>query len=931
MTEREPINASNIGLWVGFEECPRYLKQSMGPDDGVEEELGVFLSEAGNQFEEDVLDGLREEAAAFINAVDREEWNLPNEFSDVLPVVQQNIADIAEDAMDREDPTLVYQPSLWGRIDAWPIKGQADLIAFWPEDRQLNTHILEIKSSTEDQPYHQIQAAIYSLLLRRHLQVSGFDPNIDAGIVHRESDEFHGDDPESFPAVPDLSVVEGDVRRMLREDGKADQIASEDSVNYRLSGKCNYCLYSENCFSHAIKSRNLALLGLTEGEQRVLNNHDIEDITQLARLKEVPDSPQPDNYQELTSQDEEKVRDLLGEPVIGDSLDEIVQRAQAVLGGIIDDSREDEHPEAATQPWIRPLQGSGKGTLPEDDPTPGQQQYMDYQSGELIRCYIYVREDYMRDSIAMLAGRVARTNSPIDSLSFSAVTDNLPDDTEEQIEVEGELLADFFEQLFQAVDAISSGDEEATVHLYFFSRMERDALVDGVKRHIGEWDAESFGAIRDLLGLRQAIDQPMVSILQDELQDRFSLQYTSTGLLPILDQAYNDECRCGCGDEIPYFETDQWTVEREDNTVVDLWSVFSRNFFNYRVTYRRDEDGEMVIDPHVDDEDGWYPARARFDDQLPLEYIWAALGKLDTDWANSNRQEWEIHAYKWHDAQERETPITPEDIGLLGEKICQALEHLEHSLSYYHNPFMGKSPIPLPDIPNFDLGQSTLRQASQDYVDLEHFSDRQDSLRHYAKSPRERVRTGKSAIVKVERTEMRGDDLIVYGTLVYDDREFANENRVANSCRLKGSEGTTSGSRRVANVVEWDKDDGIHRDELGSPRQIERGVPVEVSDINIPDREIELHLSDFHSGFFVGNNPDADFDYIRNHRTWTSDPTEARDSNYDVYFGVGDKFILDPQTDDWTAEHGASVFDHLEDNPGPFYQTVAGLLEGEYE
>lgn len=931
MTDREPISASNVGLWLGFEECPQYLKQSMGPDDGAQDELGVFLSEAGNQFEEEVFEDLREKAAMFINAEDRDEWNLPNKFSTVLPIVQQNLTDVAEEAMETDGITLVYQPSLWGRIDAWPIKGQADLIALWPDNGQLNAHILEIKSSTEDQPYHQIQAAIYSILLRRYLQVSGFNPVIDAGIVHRESKEVHGNNPDSFPSIPDLSVVEGDVRRMLSEGGKADQIAEEDSVNYRLSGKCNYCLYSENCFSHAIQTRNLALLGLTEGEQRVFNKHDIENITQIARLKEVPDSPRPDNYDELTSRNEEKVQELLDEPVIGDSLDEIVQRAQAVLGGIIDEDRAVEHPEAATQPWIPPLQGSGQGTLPEDDPTEDQQQYMDYQGGSMIRCYIYVREDYMRDSIAMLAGRVARTNSPVNSLSFSAVSDGLPDDKEEQIKVEGDLLADFFKRLFRAVDAISGNNREAAIHLYFFSQMERDSLMDGVKRHIGEWDAESFGAIRDLLGLRQAIDQPMVSILQDELQDRFSLQFTSTGLFPILDQAYNEDCRCGCGDEIPYFETDQWTVEREDGTEVDLWSTFHRNFFNYRVTYRRNEDGEMVIDPQVEDEDGWYPARARFDDQLPLEYIWAALGKLDTDWATSPRQKWEIRSYKWHDAEDRDIRITPEDIGLLGEKICQSIEHIEHSLSYYHNPFMGKSPIPLPDIPNFDLGRSTLRRASQDYVDLEHFSNRQDSLRHYAKSPRERIRTGKSAIVEVERTEMRGDDQIVHGTLVYDSREFANENRVANSCRLKGTEGTTSGSRRVTNAVEWDSDDEIHRDERGSPREIERGVPVEVVGINIPDRELELHLSEFHSGFFVGNNPNADFNYVRNHRTWTSDPVEARDSKYDVYFGVGDKFILDPQTDDWTAEHGAAVYDELEDNPGPFYQRVSGLLEGEYE
>jgi hypothetical protein len=125
--------------------------------------------------------------------------------------------------------------------------------------------------------------------------------------------------------------------------------------------------------------------------------------------------------------------------------------------------------------------------------------------------------------------------------------------------------------------------------------------------------------------------------------------------------------------------------------------------------------------------------------------------------------------------------------------------------------------------------------------------------------------------------------------------------------------------------------DGIHEDNRGTPRQIERGVPVEVSDIDIPNKEIKLHLSEFHEGFFVGNNPDADFEYIRNHRTWTTDRSEARDSNWDIYFAPGDKFILDPQTDDWTAEHGSSVFDELKEDPGPFYETVSRLLEGEYE
>ena len=158
---REPINASNIGLYIGFEECPRYLKQSIGGSNGNEDELGVFLSEAGEQFEEEILDGLQDDAAMFIDADKCGEWDLPDDYSEALTVIQQNFEDIA-DNVGEEGFVLVYQPSLWGQIDAWPIKGQADLLALWCEDGTLRAHVLEIKSSTETQPYHQIQAAIYT-------------------------------------------------------------------------------------------------------------------------------------------------------------------------------------------------------------------------------------------------------------------------------------------------------------------------------------------------------------------------------------------------------------------------------------------------------------------------------------------------------------------------------------------------------------------------------------------------------------------------------------------------------------------------------------------------------------------------------------------------------------------------------------------------
>lgn len=921
--EREPINASNIGLFVGFESCPRYLKQAMGPDEGQEEELSVLLSEAGEQFEEEILDSLQEEAAIFVDAVENDDWILSDDFSESLFPLQEKITATGDRAIESDGLLLVYQMPLRGQIGAWPIKGQADLVALWSDDETLHTHVIEIKSSTHTQPYHEIQAALYANLLRRHLEVSDHDLEVEAGIVHRETDELDGTNPESFPAVDDLSVVEGDVNRLLREGGIADEIAKSEDVTYRLSGKCNHCLYNEACFSKAVGDRDLALLGLTEGEQRVLNENGIASLDELASLKQPPEDPSPDDFRELDSRNEDKVQELMAEPAVGDGLDEMVQRAQAVLGEI-----DEHHPQSSTHPWLRPLQGCGDGTLPDDQPTRSQQQHMDYQAGELVRVYLYLREDYMRDSLAMLSARVDRTNCQHGPLSFSAVAKELSDDQEEQMEAEGELLTSFLEQLFASIQAISDGRDEVPMHLYFFSRLERDSLVDSIKRHMSQWDVESLDSIRDLLGLRQGIDQPMVSVLQEELQDRFSLKYTSSGLLPVLEQAYNDDCRCGCGGDHAYFGRDEWRVEREDGTSVDLWQVFNKNFFNYRVPYVR-RSGEIEVRPGVDDPDGFYPARARFDNQIPLEYIWCAAGKLDESWARSPKQEWEIRTYTWHDANSRDDRITTEDLDLLGQKICQALEHIEHTLSWHHEPFLGKEPIPRPEIPTFDLGDADLRRASQDYIDLEHFSSRQESLRHFARSPRERLRTGKSAIIRVEDTERRGDDQVVRARLVYRAEEFADPQRVANACRIKGVEGATSGTRLVANQIEWNSSKRMHEDPYGAPTQIEKGVPMEVMEINIAERRIRLRLSDFHRDYYFPSH--QDFDYVRSHKTWTFESSEARDDPWTLYFESGDRYILDPKTDDWTSEHSQNVYEAVKENPGAFYQTLQGLLEGRYE
>ena len=142
------------------------------------------------------------------------------------------------------------------------------------------------------------------------------------------------------------------------------------------------------------------------------------------------------------------------------------------------------------------------------------------------------------------------------------------------------MLEVFFSDLTAAINNIAldvGSPDEAPIHLYFYTRHERDHLMDAVRRHFSLTTAR---AVQDLLGLRQAIDQPMFSIIQDELSLRKAVGYHSTGLLPVLKQ---------CG----YFDKNQWVVKRKDGSLLDLQLVFRDGFFNFELPYTRSPDGSI--------------------------------------------------------------------------------------------------------------------------------------------------------------------------------------------------------------------------------------------------------------------------------------------------------------------------------------------------
>ena len=137
-----------------------------------------------------------------------------------------------------------------------------------------------------------------------------------------------------------------------------------------------------------------------------------------------------------------------------------------------------------------------------------------------------------------------------------------------------------------------------------------------------------------------------------------------------------------------------WST-RKDGSKVDLRQVFRDGLFNYSLPFQRNPDGMIhFLDDGYGHKEGYYPARARFGNQIPIEYLWAAKNRLD-----NYPTKVLLEKHKWCDYAQKTRRITDEELNLMGLKLCMALELIERSLTI-RNRRLGKKPIAIPTIAN---------------------------------------------------------------------------------------------------------------------------------------------------------------------------------------------------------------------------------------
>ena len=923
------LTPSGLGQYISYSGCPRFFRLKYFDQDIVNNRnwydpnsQSDLFAELGLAYEEEQLKSLAANAHQVIGDAESDGTHIS--FDETWDTVEANdessadietqwnecvydqLSDLISELADREPasldgPVVLFQTPMHGQVGVWDIAGLADLITLepLPESRGVRSRILEVKTSWKDKTSHQIQSTIYSLILDSVVSEVGVDHKPIATVINREVD-LRENPPESLPEIDRPSRV-AEIKRLLKRDGELHQLAKQsfEEVGYRLERKCDSCPYNGVCFTKAIESGDPALLNLTQGNQERLEQHGIESLEEMTELFEREEGTKPYDYDKLQVGDEGTVRALESEGTLSNRLDELVQRAQ-VLRGELDpsyDSFDD----------VEFLRGTGNGVLPDDAPHPNLPDGA-CERHELIRVYLYVQHDHVRDRLALLSARIDCDKT--DPYTVVEMSDEFPTDREESLEHEADLLEDFFEELIEKIQQtkrdIGRNPDQGYIHLYTYSQQERDALMEGVQRQPSVFGSS---AVRDLLGLREGIEQPMVSVVHNDITTRLALRYPGTGLIQTVDQlqTYPDKYY-----DRRWFSVDDWqaTIHGEE---IDLQSVFRTGLFEGHRPYIEQADSIRLLlgdddEPEIEP-DGFYPLYNRFGNQIPLEYLWAASGELDDLADDPDTPSFET--YRYYDGPDSPQIEEPE-IKVLAQRMTEALEHVERAIEY-KNWQIDKEPLDLGRLPVFSLDDVELSRAGQEYLDLEYTTNRRECLEHYLKPPRKRVLTGDSTMFRVTNVRQAGDwDIEVDGELLYDEL-FRNPDQVLDSCRISGEDDGGSGSWRVMSKLERDGSE-FRATNATYPRYIANSVTATVADFDRETGDITVEAST-HGGY--GHER-----YLTWHRSATMDPEEAAGDDYTTLVSEGDVFILDPYADSYPAVRAYealartdsnALYDHLND------------------
>lgn len=924
-SQRTTISPSAIAQFYKLQQCPmylyhRYVDENLGSISDIS--LSPLLAATGQAFEAGQLRHLLEADIYSIGPAD-EDHPFDERWSGDPETDIERLRTVVEDLAtgDRTNPIVFFQPRIEGTVGAWPIRGDADVVIASPDTtapgpRSVEVRVVELKSSSSVKTHHQLQAAIYSLLLESLF--ADVNTSVSASIVSQEperndlSDLVTSTDNLDLRRVGtfDLSTRQNDIQLLLEPDGALDaelldgdeMRESGDPPTYRIDARCDDCAKQSKCIAHSVTNHNLALLGLSEGVQESLNSLGIEDLHDLATLY---DWPTEERNRRATShvhphpKEPELVTRVLRETEIS-NLRDTAQIAHRFLRQI-DPDYEDQWQQRSEKagPWGDYLIGSGR-SLPDDNPPDSFN--LDYPRKSLVRVYPYVQYDFVRNRVVLLAAKVtsSRYEDEHDTGKFIVShPDELPNlNNERKDQEERRLIERFFERLSSAVNEVRHdlseegySDTEGFIHIYPYGDSQRRTLIDAVKRHP---ESDAAQAIRTLLGYREEIDQTSVSVLRDEFRDRHAFRYPGLGVVQTAAQFYSRDTEL------------DWERPR-DAEEVPLKQVFDLGFFETTVSYDQMgsrilldfDDGLQIASDHLR---GEFPILGRNQDTLPLEYLYATeeFDLLKPDLAEDPEMQSQIERYRHHTGS-GSSRVTLDDVEDIVHAICEAYEHIERSIRD-KDATMTKEPIELGDLRENTLGVSELQSTCLEYQELEFGANRRELVSHYRTPLSQRTTTGRAIPFEVTEPPEEGDDnseprMWLGGSIL---RSLGDDSQ--DGIQADTPLSLEEGSFVVMTPLKRNGDGSLTED-VRSPRRIANQVLGRLTRVDTETGTVRVS--------FLGAQNRSREKFKPNHSGWTTDEDDEWDRQL---IDEGMQFVLDPALDDFVAHRAHAALQNAGQN-----------------
>jgi hypothetical protein len=996
-SELGPISPTALGSFVKLERCGQFLGWKYLAEDLLEEDspfdeslLSPLYSETGTQFEVEELRALLDQRRVdvMIGSEDETPDDIP--LDDTWGEATGDAAELSDTALDlmvekvrkaheeSGDYTVVcFQPTLEGPLGAWDVGGKADIIVIRParstrnEPGEVVVDILEVKASRDEQTHHRIQAACYSKLIRNALSNAtelSDNTTFRGRVVTRSNaiSEMGYQNVEGF----DLQPTETDVQMLLQRAGRLDRTLFESEgddldleavtavdaweMTNRMSRRCAGCEFHDVCYTRAVQEDRPELLGFPEGTQEDLAEVGVETLRDLGDLVEYDDrgyvSPTNRASEEVTIADEdgfERVREDVGLKDL-----ERYSIAADVFSG--EGSRD--------RPYHRSMIPDSGYNLPAGEPAhPNLPDSMiSYPDRSLIRVYLFIQEDSIRERLVLLGGYV--TNHRTEERRYvSAISDGLPgaqpgeEASEEKDDVEEELIQRFLrgdedrDGLVDAIQAVAPDgiadelddddhgaqlDEPGFVHLYLYSPAQRQALTHAVKRHV-EDGGDEFEALRTLLGLRteigqQDIDQEMVSVLQEEFVTRHLLRFLGFGIVQTVEQFERPDPDFDDGP--PGYRTwgprrFSWQHEVDGEPVeLPLAPLFDEHLFENVVSYNQgnrvsfDLDSGLELTEVGENYEDQFPFAHRHTDDIPLEYIWGAFDELTPDWIDPESfddaekgQELQelIHRFRWTgDGEEEGRRFEPRHLRALAEKMAEAVEHIEASIVEWHkSSTVPKQALPLDQLLELEFDEPELALTAREYMDLEHGARDRQLRRDWRQSIPYRVSEGNSVLFRCTSTPEPDDET----------NEIEGELWEPGTDDVTHTESSISeGDWVVMTPVSDDQHPPIEDEEaVGKASDIARMPLVHVVEIEDGQITVAAPWNDWDRW------PRSYHDYLHNHHRYVSraetGPDAPRFQEIDgdanqIVIDEGASFILDEAHDDVVSYHCSRALGRSDNN-----------------